>query len=85
MKFIHAVDMHLDSALHVRKSAPVEEIRGASRRAFDNLTELVIDEEETAQTYLIGISAITLWEIALLAESGRLRLGVRWECGLKPR
>ncbi len=31
--------------------------------------------EETAQTDIIGISAITPWEIALLAERGRLRLG----------
>ena len=31
--------------------------------------------EETAQTDRIGISAITPWEIALLAERGRLRLG----------
>ena len=31
--------------------------------------------EETAQTDRIGISAITPWEIILLAERGRLRLG----------
>ena len=31
--------------------------------------------EETAQTDRIGISAITPWEIGLLAERGRLRLG----------
>lgn len=48
MKFIHAADIHLDSALHGLEryeGAPVEEIRSATRRAFDNLIELAIDEE----------------------------------------
>lgn len=48
MKFIHAADIHLDSALHGLEryeGAPVEEIRRATRRAFDNLIELAIDEE----------------------------------------
>jgi DNA repair exonuclease SbcCD nuclease subunit len=47
-RFIHAADIHLDSALHGLEryeGAPVEEIRSASRRAFDNLVELAIDEE----------------------------------------
>ena len=48
IKFIHAADIHLDSALHGLErydGAPVNEIRSASRRAFDNLIELAIDEE----------------------------------------
>jgi len=48
LKFLHAADIHLDSALHGLEryeGAPVEEIRGATRRAFDNLIELAIDEE----------------------------------------
>ena len=48
MKFIHAADIHLDSALHGLEryeGAPVEEIRSATRRAFDNLIELAIDKE----------------------------------------
>ena len=48
MKFIHAVDIHLDSPLNGLESyegAPVDEIRSATRRAFDNLIELAIDEE----------------------------------------
>ena len=48
MKFLHAADIHLDSALHGLEryeGAPVEEIRSATRRAFDNLIELAIDEE----------------------------------------
>jgi len=46
--FIHAADIHLDSALHGLEryeGAPVDEIRSATRRAFDNLIELAIDEE----------------------------------------
>ncbi|MGH8106102.1 MAG: metallophosphoesterase family protein, partial [Arenimonas sp.] len=48
MKFIHSADIHLDSALtglERYEGAPVDEIRGATRRAFDDLTELAIDEE----------------------------------------
>lgn len=46
-KFIHAADIHLDSSLHGLEryeGAPVAEIRNATRRAFDNLIELAIDE-----------------------------------------
>ncbi len=48
MKFVHAADIHLDSSLHGLEryeGAPVDEIRSATRRAFDNLIELAIDEE----------------------------------------
>ncbi len=47
-KFIHAADIHLDSALRglLRyEGAPVDEIRSATRRAFDNLIDLAIIEE----------------------------------------
>jgi len=47
-KFIHSADIHLDSplkGLEVHEDAPIEEIRGASRRAFDNLIDLAIEEE----------------------------------------
>lgn len=47
MKFIHTADIHLDSPLHrleEYEGAPVEEIRQASRRAFENLIDLAIDE-----------------------------------------
>ncbi len=47
MKFIHTADIHLDSPLHrleAYEGAPVEEIRQASRRAFENLIDLAIDE-----------------------------------------
>ena len=48
MKFIHAADIHLDSALHGLErydGAPVDEIRSATRRAFDNLIDLAIEED----------------------------------------
>jgi hypothetical protein len=47
VKFIHAADLHLDSplrGLERYEGAPVERIRGATRRALDNLVELAIDE-----------------------------------------
>ncbi len=47
-KFLHAADIHLDSPLKGLErydEAPVEEIRGATRRALENLVQLAIDEE----------------------------------------
>ena len=47
MKFIHAADIHLDSplvGLERYDGAPVEELRGATRKAFENLIRLAIDE-----------------------------------------
>ncbi len=55
-KFIHAADIHLDSALRGLEryeGAPVDEIRGATRRAFDNLIDLAI-EEQVAFVLLAG-------------------------------
>lgn len=46
-KFLHAADIHLDSSLHGLEryeGAPVDEIRSATRRAFDNLIDLAIGE-----------------------------------------
>ena len=48
VKFIHTADIHLDSplkGLEAHEDAPVEQIRGATRRAFDNLIDLAIEEE----------------------------------------
>jgi DNA repair exonuclease SbcCD nuclease subunit len=45
--FLHAADVHLDSPLRGLdryEGAPVEEIRGASRRAFEKLIEYAIRE-----------------------------------------
>jgi exonuclease SbcD len=48
LKFLHAADIHLDSPLRGLErydGAPVEEIRGATRRAFENLLALALEEE----------------------------------------
>ncbi len=55
-KFIHAADIHLDSPLRGLsryESAPAESIRGACRRAFENLVDLAI-EEKVAFVLLAG-------------------------------
>lgn len=46
-RFIHAADIHLDSplkGLERYEGAPVDAIRGATRRALENLVKLAIDE-----------------------------------------
>ncbi len=48
LKFIHAADIHLDSPMLGLKrydGAPVDEVRGATRRALENLVALAIDEQ----------------------------------------
>ena len=55
-KFIHAADIHLDSPLRGLsryESAPVDSIRDACRRAFENLVDLAI-EEKVAFVLLAG-------------------------------
>jgi DNA repair exonuclease SbcCD nuclease subunit len=47
-KFLHAADIHLDSPLRGLSrydAAPVEAIRNASRRAFENLIQYAIEEK----------------------------------------
>lgn len=46
-RFIHAADPHLDSplrGLEAHEGAPVETLRGATRKAFENLVNLAIEE-----------------------------------------
>ncbi|MDY6880262.1 MAG: DNA repair exonuclease [Desulfatiglans sp.] len=46
-RFLHAADIHLDSPLHKLEGyegAPVDELRQATRRAFENLVETAIRE-----------------------------------------
>lgn len=46
-RFIHAADLHLDSpllGLEDHEGAPVALLRGATRRAFENLVQLALDE-----------------------------------------
>lgn len=48
LKFIHAADIHLDSPLRgldQYDGCPAETIRGAARRAFENLIQLAIAEK----------------------------------------
>lgn len=55
-RFVHAADIHLDSplrGLEAYEDAPVEQIRGAARRAFDNLISLAV-EEDAAFVVLAG-------------------------------
>ncbi len=47
-KFIHAADIHLDSPLlnlDAYEGAPAAEIRGATRRAFENLVRTAVEEQ----------------------------------------
>ena len=47
-KFLHAADIHLDSPLlrlDVYEGAPAAEIRGATRRAFENLVQTALAEK----------------------------------------
>lgn len=47
IRFIHAADAHIDSplkGLEAHEGAPVHVLRGATRRAFENLIQLAIDE-----------------------------------------
>ena len=46
-RFLHAADIHLDSPLHGLsryEGLPVDEIRSATRAAFDNLVQCAVDE-----------------------------------------
>ncbi|NNE00259.1 MAG: DNA repair exonuclease [Pirellulaceae bacterium] len=47
-KILHAADIHLDSPLQQLggyDDAPADEIRGASRRALENMTQLAIEQQ----------------------------------------
>jgi DNA repair exonuclease SbcCD nuclease subunit len=51
MKFVHAADLHLDSPLRGLdryEGAPVDAIRGATRRALSALVDLCLEEEADA-------------------------------------
>lgn len=47
-RFLHAADAHIDSpldGLEAYDGAPVDALRGATRRAFENLVALALDEQ----------------------------------------
>ena len=55
-RFVHAADVHLDSplrGLERYEGAPVGEIRGATRRALENLVALAVEEKAHA-VLLVG-------------------------------
>ncbi len=48
MKFLHAADLHIDSPLRglaAYEGAPVDEIRGATRRSVENLVEAAVTNQ----------------------------------------
>ncbi len=48
LRFLHAADIHLDSPMRNLErypGAPMEAMRGATRRAFDNLVDLALSEQ----------------------------------------
>lgn len=49
LTFLHAADIHLDSPMrglsHYDGAPPIEEIRGATRQALDNLVNLALEEK----------------------------------------
>jgi len=85
MKFLHAADLHLDSPLRGlarHDEAPVDDLRGATRAAFNNLVELAI-EEKVAFVLLAGDLYDGTWQdfstaIFLAKKLGELdRAGIR--------
>jgi DNA repair protein SbcD/Mre11 len=84
-RFLHGADIHLDSplkGLEAYRDAPVEQIRGAVRRAFDRLIDLAL-EEEVAFLLLAGDLFDGDWKdyntgIYLMNRMGRLKeAGIR--------
>jgi DNA repair exonuclease SbcCD nuclease subunit len=85
MKFLHAADLHLDSPLRGlarHEDAPVDDLRGATREAFNGLVELAI-EEKVAFVLLAGDLYDGTWQdfstaIFLARKLGELdRAGIR--------
>jgi len=78
--FLHAADIHLDSplkGLEEYQDAPLEQIRLAARRAFDNLVQLALDEK-VAFVLLAGDLYDGDWKdyntgIYFISRMGRLR------------
>jgi DNA repair exonuclease SbcCD nuclease subunit len=82
MKFVHAADIHLDSPLRGLaryEGAPVERVRGATRRALENLVELCL-REGAAFLLLAGDLYDGSWKdystgLFFAAQMARLRAG----------
>lgn len=80
MKLIHAADVHLDSPLRGLErydGAPIEALRGATRRALEQLVDLALDEAVTAVLF-----AGDLYDGDWKDYNTGLFLSVRWsDCG----
>ena len=85
MRFLHAADLHLDSPLRGlarHDEAPVAALRSATRKAFNNLVELAI-EEKVAFVLIAGDLYDSTWRdfstaIFLAKKLGELdRAGIR--------
>jgi exonuclease SbcD len=85
VKLVHAADLHIDSPLRGLaryEGAPVEQIRGATRRALENLVELC-EQEQAALLLLAGDLFDGDWRdystgLFFAAQMARLRqVGVR--------
>jgi len=82
VKILHAADLHLDSPLRGLErydGAPVERMRGATRRAFENLVDLCL-EEGVALLLLAGDLYDGNWKdystgLFFAAQVSRLRQG----------
>ncbi|MDB4994314.1 MAG: metallophosphoesterase, partial [Myxococcaceae bacterium] len=80
MKIVHAADLHIDSpflGLVRYDGAPTERVRGATRRAFENVIELCLTEEARFLV-LAGDVFDSGWKDAssgvyFLAQLGRLK------------
>ena len=84
-RFLHAADIHLDSplrGLEVYQDAPVEQIRSAVRRAFDNLVDLAI-QEETAFVLLSGDFFDGDWKDYNTGIYFNSRMGLLREAGIR--
>ena len=79
MKFIHCADVHLDTPLQglaEYPGAPVNEIRSATRRAFEKLLDAALSEEVdfviiAGDLYDVGLKS---FESALFFNKSMLRL-----------
>ena len=84
-RFLHAADIHLDSplrGLEVYQDAPLEQIRSAVRRAFDNLVDLAI-QEETAFVLLSGDLFDGDWKDYNTGIYFNSRMGLLREAGIR--
>src|SRR3546814_16535949 len=81
-RFLHAADIHLDSPLHGLsryEGLPEDDIRGATRAAFDNLVQRAIDEDVD---FVVIAGVIFDGEVTDLSNGHYFTLALgRFDCG----